>query len=347
MTALVESAADAIITKTLDGIIKTWNPAAVKLLGYLPGEIIGRPVTILLPGNRVDEEALILERIRRGELVEHFETVRRRRDGSFIDVSLTISPIVDRDGRIVGASKIMRNITEQKRIEGELLRSNADLEQFAYLASHDLQEPLRMVASYTELLAHRYKGKLDERADKFIAYAVDGARRMQSLVTGLLEYSRIGPQGAPLVPVSTDEVLKDVLAVLRKPIAISGATIEDNNLPVVLGDASQLRQVFQNLISNAIKFNRDGTVPVIEVTAHPHEYGWLFSVSDNGIGFEMEHADRIFQMFQRLNERGKYDGSGIGLAMVKRILERHNGRIWVESTPDIGTTFFFILPRAA
>jgi PAS domain S-box-containing protein len=346
MAALVESADDAILSKNLDGIVRSWNSAAERLLGYRADEIIGQPVTRFIPDDRQDEESEIIRQIKLGISVDHFETVRRRKDGSLVEVSLTISPIRNHDGVVVGASKIMRDITEQKRFENELRRSNAELEYFAYVASHDLQEPLRMVAAYTELLAQRYRGRLDERADKYIDYAVDGAKRMQHLVADLLAFSRVGSQGKPLVPVAADSVLKSVIHLLREPIRKSGAAVEVGTLPVVLADEGQLCQLFQNLIGNAIKFRGDSP-PRIVINAERQNQHWLLSVNDNGIGIDMQYAERIFQMFQRLHERGEYEGSGIGLAIAKKIIERHGGRIWLESQLGHGTTFFFTLPVTA
>ena len=237
-------------------------------------------------------------------------------------------------------------ITERKRRDDELRRSNADLEQFAYIASHDLQEPLRMVASYTELLEERYKGRLDERADKYIFYAVDGAKRMQRLVADLLAFSRVGSQGKPLKPVDTAAVLAEVLRVLGPRLREAGADVQADTLPPVMADEDQLYQLLQNLVGNALKF-RSEAPPCIRISAVREGDAWRFAVADNGIGIEPQYSERIFQMFQRLHERGRYEGSGIGLSIVKRILERHGGRIWLQSTPGQGSTFFFTLPALA
>ncbi len=202
-----------------------------------------------------------------------------------------------------------------------------------------------MVANYTELLAQRYKGKLDEKADKYIHYASDGAHRMQRLVADLLAYSRVGSQGKALLPVASDAVVDRVLHSLRKVIQETHATVERDRLPTVMADELQLGQLFQNLIGNAVKFRSD-EAPRIAIKAVFEGVRWHFSVADNGIGMEMQYADRIFQMFQRLHEIGKYEGSGIGLAIAKRIVERHGGRIWVESQPGAGTTFHLTLLAA-
>jgi light-regulated signal transduction histidine kinase (bacteriophytochrome) len=255
-------------------------------------------------------------------------------------VEIALDPIEMPDGRYTLASVV--DITQRRRDHDELRRSNAELEQFAYIASHDLQEPLRMVASYTELLAQRYKGRLDEKADRYIFYAVDGAKRMQRLVADLLAFSRVGSQGKPLIPVSVDAIVARATQALQASIRESGATVEWQGLPSVLGDEIQLVQLFQNLIANSVKF-RSEEPPHIIIRASRKRDRWVFEVKDNAIGIEMQYAERIFLMFQRLHERGTYEGSGIGLAIVKRIVERHEGWIWVESEPGRGTSFFFTL----
>lgn len=225
----------------------------------------------------------------------------------------------------------------------ELARSNQELEHFAYVASHDLQEPLRMITGYTSLLAKRYRGKLDADADEFIDFAVDGAKRMQGMLNALLNYSRVGTKGKEFMPTDCEAVIESTLASLRMAIDENGAVVTHDPLPMVMGDASQLAQLFQNLISNAIKF-RNEKPPVIHVSHKREGKEWLFSVKDNGIGIDPKDTQRIFGLFQRLHTRGEYPGMGIGLAVCKRIVERHGGRIWVESESGKGTAFYFTLP---
>jgi light-regulated signal transduction histidine kinase (bacteriophytochrome) len=246
----------------------------------------------------------------------------------------------------LGSAITKRRIREQlaERVD-ELGQSNAELEQFAYVASHDLQEPLRMVSSYTQLLARRYQDQLDADAHEFIAYAVDGANRMQGLINDLLAYSRVGTRGKPFAPVAADRALDRALLNLKLTIEESGATIHRSPLPTVLADEGQLVQLFQNLISNAIKFRGDQP-SAIQITAERDEAHWRLAVSDNGIGFEPEYAEQIFAVFERLHAGHVYAGTGIGLAICKKVVERHKGRIWAESALGQGATFLFTLPGA-
>lgn len=225
----------------------------------------------------------------------------------------------------------------------ELARSNEELQQFAYVASHDLQEPLRMVASYTQLLARRYKGRLDTDADEFIGFAVDGVNRMQRLIQDLLAYSRVGTKGHEFKPLQAGPVLDKVLVNLQPLLAESGGSVTQGPLPQVLADETQLGQLLQNLVGNAVKFR--GTAPVrVRVEAERQADVWRFTVADNGIGIEPQYFERIFIIFQRLHNKEDYPGTGIGLAICKKIVERHGGRIGLESQPGQGTTFWFTLP---
>lgn len=246
---------------------------------------------------------------------------------------------------VIGLRRRVRAQTAELRSQAtELSRSNAELEQFAYVASHDLQEPLRMVASYTQLLARRYQGKLDRDADEFIAFAVDGAKRMQSLINDLLAYSRVGTKGGELRPTDAEAALSSALVNVQGAIEDSGAVIRHSPLPTVYADPVQLVQVFQNLLGNAIKF-RNNKPPEIDVACEETSQEWSFSVRDNGIGIDPKYADRIFQVFQRLHNKKDYPGTGIGLAICKKIAERHGGRIWVVSQSGQGATFQFTIHK--
>ncbi len=472
LAAVVASTSDAVLTTTLDGTITTWNKAAEHLFGYTADESLGRNISLIATPEQQVQQREIFEHLSRGGQVDNFETKRRAKDGAMRDVSLTLSPLRTADGILLGASSIMRDITERKRADemfrlavesagsgmiltdaagkiamvngeaerifgyapgeligkqeevlipldsrdayrahiahylqnpsrralgagrdifglkkdgsefpievalnpiatsggpmvltaivditerkqheealakqtAELKRSNAELEQFAYIASHDLQEPLRMVASYTELLSERYRGKLDERADKYIRYAVEGAKRMQGLVNDLLTFSRVGRLETSMKTIDAGNVLQTVLRHVGRMAADSRAEITSDPLPTVYANENELSQILQNLIGNALKFRAPGRTPHIHVSAKETGDRWVFSVADNGIGIEAQYSERIFQMFQRLHDRETYEGSGIGLSIAKKIVERHGGRIWFQSEPGHGTTFFFTLP---
>jgi light-regulated signal transduction histidine kinase (bacteriophytochrome) len=247
--------------------------------------------------------------------------------------------------------ELRREVAERRQAELALMqktielgRSNAELEQFAYVASHDLQEPLRMVSSYVQLFEKRYRGQVDEQADKYIHYAVEGARRMQLLIGGLLEYSRMGRQDVEPTEVSAEIPLEQALSNLRSAIEEASAEINHDPMPMVIAEPAQLSQVFQNLIGNAIKFRRRDVPPKIHVTVDTDVSPYVFSVRDNGIGIAPEYAERVFVIFQRLHTRAEYPGTGIGLSICKKVVERHGGRIWIESTLGEGATFHFTLP---
>jgi PAS domain S-box-containing protein len=475
LASIVESSGDAIISKNLDGIVTTWNKGAERIFGYTEAEMTGQPIAKLAPPDRVGEITKILERIRCGERVETLETVRLTKGGRLVDISLTVSPIYDAGGRIVGASKIARDITEhktadralrnsearlgmaldvgamgvwewdiperkmtwspqleaihglqpgsfagtledvdsdmhpgdrgrvrqeirrafdtrtdykaeyriilpngnvawleargrvlldgagepskmvgvcmnittRKRAEEELLlqadrlaRSNADLQSFAYAASHDLQEPLRNISTFAELLGRRYKGRLDPEADEIISLMADSAVRMGGLIEDLLGYARlISAENPPFTDVPLNEAVRWALRNLQTAIAQSGARVEAGALPAIRGDKLQLSQLFQNLIGNAIKY-RGPEPPLIRVAAEQSGGEWVFSVSDNGVGIDPAYHDKIFGIFRRLHG-SEYPGTGIGLAICKRIVEKHGGRIWVQSDAGKGATFRF------
>jgi len=344
---VVESSDDAIISMDLQGLVTSWNQGAERMFGYSAREMIGRPITILAPPERIDEMPRILERIAQGRRVEPFESVRRGKYGRLVNVSLTVSPVMDAAGKIVGASKIARDITEQRlaaqAIEqqaDQLARSNADLQQFSYAASHDLQEPLRTVVTFTQLLAERYQGKFDPEAEEFMGYVISAATRMRLLITDLLNYSRIvHHDDLPFKEFPLNDAVNLAAHNLHLAIQESGAVVEPGELPTVRADKVQMIQLFQNLISNAIKY-RSAEAPLIRITAERDGEEWVVSVRDNGAGIPPEYKEYVFGLFKRLHGHD-HAGSGVGLAICKSIVERHGGKIWVESELGQGSNFKF------
>jgi PAS domain S-box-containing protein len=385
LAAIVESSDDAIISKTLDGIITSWNEAAERILGYNSAEAIGHSITMLIPPDRLDEEPKIVERLKRGERVDHFETKRITKTGKLIDVSLTISPVKGSDGRIIGASKILRDITLQReaeriirdgeklfktqleklvdertaelvRMNEELERSNHELEQYAYIASHDLQEPLRKIRTFAEMLKTNVHDA--EAVETYYDKINVSAKRMSSLIKDVLNYSRLSKMDNVFGQADLNQVLQDVKSDFELLIEQKKAVITVSPLPVIKGDVQQLRQLFANLVSNSLKFsdqqpNIDIRSTIIELTAGtnddpghiPGQYVQII-FKDNGIGFEQKYADQVFVVFKRLNNRQFYSGTGIGLALCKKIVERHGGTINASSELGKGATFTILLPVA-
>jgi PAS domain S-box-containing protein len=350
--SIVDHVLDGIITIDETGTVETFNPAAERVFGFHSSEVIGNNIKMLMPAPYHGEhDGYLTNYLATGNakiIGIGREVVGRRKDGTTFPMDLAVSEFSLGDHRYF--TGIVRDISDRKRAETalretaeELARSNLDLEQFAYVASHDLQEPLRAVAGCAQVLARRYEGKLDDRADELIAHTVDGVSRMQGLINDLLAYSRIGTRGAAFETTDVGFALDRAVANLEAAIAESEAVVARDELPVVQADASQLTQLFQNLVGNAIKF-RGAQTPRIHVGAHRTNGTWVLSVRDNGIGLEAEYFDRIFVIFQRLHTRAEYPGTGIGLAVCKKIVERHGGKIWVESEPGRGTTFFFTIP---
>ena len=331
------------------------------------GERTGLDAAAYLGRKRWDQPALNLSEddwarhramLERHEPFRDFEMERPNPAGGSRWISVTGEPLYDEAGNFKGYRGVGSDITARKRAEAEvrrahdelakkaeeLQRSNAELEQFAYVASHDLQEPLRMVSSYTQLLGKRYGDKLQGDAQEFMHYIVDGAARMKQLIEDLLAYSRVGTKGKEFKPVSIETPLKKAIGNLRAAIEESSAAVTWDPLPTVDVDEMQLAQLFQNLMGNALKFRGQG-VPRIHVSAEEKAGEWHLTIADNGIGIEPQYFERIFMLFQRLHAMGEYPGTGIGLAICKKVAERHGGRIWVTSTPGAGSTFHFTLPK--
>lgn len=356
------------------GHVVTWNAGARRLKGYEDKDIIGQQFSRFYPPEdlAIGKPAALLGKAAAEGRAEDTGW-RVRKDGSRFFANVIINAIHNENGEQVGFVNITRDITAHKQAEealqklneelerrvaertAQLAASNRELERFAYVASHDLQEPLRTVASYLQLVERRYKDRLDDNGREFIDFAVDGATRMQGMIRDLLDYSRVQTQGRPFAPVDLNGVLDEVIGDLRLAIGENAAKVTHDTLPVVTGDESQLRRLLQNLVGNAIKY-RGEAAPRIHVAASRIEgagiglpdgappRGWLLSVQDNGIGIEAKYYEKIFQLFHRLHGRESYPGTGLGLALCKRIVERHGGAIWVESVPGEGSTFYVALP---
>ncbi|MGE5401553.1 MAG: PAS domain S-box protein, partial [Ignavibacteriales bacterium] len=317
-----------------------WSHNAEKIFGWKAEEVIGKQIGEFKWVHEEDAErvAQLSANMLASKKTSNLHTNRNyRKDGSVITCEWYNSALVDPNGDLISVFSLVLDITERKHAEeflkqtlDALKRSNTDLEQFAYIASHDLQEPLRMVSNFAKLLSRRYKDKLDERANEYIEFMVDGSKRMQSLISDLLMYARVTTKAQPMVPVDLNKIMEDVLKDLKITILEKKARIGYEELPEINADPVQIRQLFQNLITNAIKFKAEDD-PEIQIQAEMKQKEWLFSVKDNGIGISPEYYERIFVIFQRLHEREKYSGTGIGLALCKKIVEYHGGRIWVES----------------
>lgn len=351
LAAIVESSQDAIISKDLQGIIRSWNRGAERIFGYTAEEAVGQHISMLVVPDRAEEIPNILQRIARGERLDHYETVRQTKEGRRLAISLTISPIRDASGTIIGASKIARDITDQvqsqqalREANEALRRSNADLEQFVYSASHDLQEPLRMVCAYSELLQARFGSQLGANGKEYLDYVLEGALRMERLLRDLRAFTQASTLDRKArAEAEADAALCAALANLRPTIEASGAVITHEPLPRVRLHEFQLQQLFQNLIGNAIRYRREDP-PRIEVGAERKGTTWTFSVRDNGMGIDPQYKEQIFGIFKRLHTSAEYPGTGMGLAICQRIVERAGGRLWVESELGHGATFFFTVP---
>jgi PAS domain S-box-containing protein len=342
---MVESSPHGVVMVDGQGVIVLVNRETERLFGYSRDELLGQPVEVLVPGQmrqrHPDLRAAFHANPQSRPMGAGRDLYGRRKGGGEIPVEIGLTPIETDEGTFVLASVV--DIGPRKQAEEELRRSNEELERFAYVASHDLQEPLRTVASYVQLLSRRYRDQLGPDAADFIDFAVGGVRRMQHLIEDLLAFSRVGTRGAAFVSIDMQSVLREALDSLHAAIAESGANVTYTDLPTVMGDPGQLEQLLTNLLGNALKF-RGTEAPKVHVSAERAGRMWVFCVSDNGIGIAPEYFERIFVIFQRLHARDEYQGTGVGLAICKKIAERHGGRIWVESNAGEGARFSFTIP---
>jgi PAS domain S-box-containing protein len=355
LAAIVESSGDAILSKNLDGIIQSWNHGAERLYGYPASEVVGQSVAILAPPGGKDEISGILASLARGDPIEHYETERTRKDGQKVDVSLAVSLIKDSTGKVVGASTIARDITGRKRAEAEIkelnstlgLRmaeveaANKELEAFTYSVSHDLRAPLRHISGFSKILLEEYAPQLDQTAQHYIQRVSNATTQMGLLVDDLLNLSRLGRRELNRQPAGLNSLVEEVLVNRRQEIEGRDIKWRIGQLPFVDCDPTLMKQVFDNLLANAIKFTRPRRPAVIEVDQETLAGETVIYVRDNGVGFSMKYAGKLFGVFQRLHRAEDFEGTGVGLATAQRIIRKHGGRIWAEAELDKGATFYF------
>ncbi|MBI2388158.1 MAG: PAS domain S-box protein [Deltaproteobacteria bacterium] len=351
LAAIVESSDDAIIARTLEGVVTSWNESAERMFGYSAAEMIGQPISSLFPARIEHQEAALAARIVAGERITHYETVRRRKDGSEIDVSVTLSPIRDCAGTVSGISKIVRDITASKRMQRELVAAkeateaaNAELEAFSYSVAHDLRAPLRSIDGFSQALLEDYAGVLDDEGSKYLRYVREAAQLMAQLIDDLLNLSRVTRAELVRERVDLSALASSMLARLAStyPGRDVEAIVEDGLM--VEGDPRLLAVALDNLLGNAWKFTSKRARARIELGAVTRDGAPTFFVRDNGAGFDMTYANKLFGVFQRLHSMTEFEGTGVGLATVQRIIRRHGGRVWAEGEVGVGATLYFTLP---
>ncbi len=354
LAAIVEQSDDAIISKGLDGIITSWNYGAEQLFGYTASEAIGQPVTMLIPEERGDEEPAILERIGRGDRLEHYETVRRRKNGELFNVSLTVSPVRDLEGRVIGASKIARDITERVRAKekleqvvaertSQLRETVSELEAYSYSIAHDMRSPLRSMNSFSRILEEEFGEILPPEGKEYLRRISASATRLDALITDVLNYSKISRSELKLQRVDIEKLIREIIDSYPDLHATGASFHVEGPIPFVLGNSAALTQCVSNLFSNAVKFVPSGRSPKIRVFAERDGKKVRLWFEDNGIGISEAGRHRIFTMFQRLNASDEFEGTGIGLTIVRKNVERMGGTVGVESEPNIGSRFWFEL----
>jgi PAS domain S-box-containing protein len=360
LAAIVEYSDDSIIGKDLNGVIVSWNKGAERMFGYSAEEAIGRNISLLYPPEHAQDDRVIMDRLRSGDQIEHMETVRLSKSGKQIDVLVTISPIKERTGKVIGASKIARDITARKRAEqqvqklnaelndrvAELAASNKELESFSYSVSHDLRAPLRQIDGFSKILLTTAVQFLSPDAKECLQQIREGTRHMGQLVDDLLNFSRLGRQELIKQTVDLDALVRSIITELQQEIKERRVTWRVHPLPAAECDNALVKQVFRNLFSNALKFTRQRAETVIEVGHRVEDGQNVYFVRDNGVGFDMKYADKLFGVFQRLHLQEEFEGTGVGLATVQRIVLKHGGRIWAQAQLNGGATFSFTLRRS-
>lgn len=351
---MLELLPDATVIANDEGIIVFVNEQAKVLFGYARHEMLGQLIEMLIPlrfrENHVAKRNQFVSAPRVRPMGRGVNLFGMRKDQSEFPVEIHLSPMQTKDGLLVLSSH--RDISERKAYEQkiqqlneELGRSNAELEQFAAIASHDLQEPLRIISSYTSLLHQRFGDTLDDKGQAYIGKVINGTKRMSELINAILNYSKVGHQGIKVERVESATIAHRALANLELKVASAGGCVVMGILPAIVADPVLMTQLLQNLVSNGLKFKSTVRAALITIACIEGDREWIFSVADNGIGIRPEDTERIFMLFQRLHSAAEYPGTGIGLATCKKIAERHGGRMWVESTLDVGTTFFFSVPK--
>lgn len=369
LAAIIESAEDAIISKDLNGIIVSWNRSAETIFGYSSDEIVGRSIMLLIPPDRADEEPIILEKLKRGERIEHFETVRLAKDGRELDVALTISPIKDSEGKVIGASKIVRDVTRQKQTERALEETRAqleayardlekkvhertarlqeavnELEAFSYSVSHDLRAPLRAMRQYSEALLEDHGKELDETGRGYLQRIANSGTKLDTMIRDVLIYSRTIRAKEQLQPVNLDNLVHEIIRQYPNFHRYESVIEVQSPLLPMIGQEAFLTQSISNLLGNAIKFMADGGEPKIRVWTEARGPKVRLWIEDNGIGIDPRHHARIFNMFERVHGGSDYEGTGIGLAIVRKSVERMGGTVGVESKLGAGSKFWIELP---
>ena len=361
LESIINFSEDAIISKTLEGIITSWNKGAENIFGYTADEVIGKHISVLIPQYRLNEEDEIISKIKSGSYVAHYETERITKSGAIIYISLTVSPIKNEHGMVVGASKIARDITDRKKIEQEILKLNQSLEQkvldrtamlevvnnelesFSYSVAHDLRAPLRIINGYADILKTEYNNKLDAEGDRIINVIMNNTQRMGTLIDEILNLARFGRKELTMQDTNMttllDIVIAEQIAIVKKPVKFN-----IDKLPNAFCDSALIRQVWSNLISNAIKYSGKEKDPQVEINSILKDNYIVYSVKDNGVGFDMQYSDKLFGVFQRLHKQSEFEGTGVGLALVQRIITKHGGYVWADAEVDKGATFYFSLP---